>query len=410
MTNQTNINSIKKIRKTILSMLKENVIAFIITGVLSIFFTVILFVITAPPATPSEVKDALIKQTQCAILENQKMKKSELSLENLLCFSEKTDIGLGDTVVLFGKWGKNSKKILPCHYVAVFDPEPEGIIDKIVGRQSFYKISSLTLIYEPNPDLYEITAIETIDIDKDGSKEIHLRLRATWADGVSVTPLIYKRNNVKGWDFISLPSIDKTCENVMEGRNETKYSPLSDPILFFGCSDTKLNKEKEEKYFNSETDSADIQFPYYSYYQDVLNVNHNCKKMKIYLLRNGGDYQLRQHPIKNSFQIAVIAQARDEYSVQSDHYLSVMFFCCSTDTLKLDPLWNWGYPMFTVYPMKTSEVYLDDIAKGGVSAHVVDNSFFGYTEFQRFEMRSYNLKQEKIDSTDTEGSENGIED
>jgi hypothetical protein len=363
--------------------IKDNFISFVFSSLFGATVAVVVFLLTAPPKKPDEVRKALFATTLLEIAHQEKVSKKSLRLENALCFSVQTDIGLAETVVLFGSWGQPGNSYLPNHYVAVLDPAGEGLLDRLVGRQSFYELSSLTLIRQPTPDLLEVTNFEVLDVDNDGSKEIHLRLRATWADGISVTPLIYRRRSPRGWDLIVLPPIEETVQDIVAGKQpHPDIPPMMSPIVAFDGSINKSKTKQENKKIREDITHL---FPP-SVFQDDIPVTHDGRDFHLCFLRNGGDYVFRKHPVKNHFQIAVVGQLVDDRGVQADHHLVVMFLVLDGLQLKPDTLWNWGHAMFSLRPTKTSEISLDEIAIAGVRAHVAGNSFFGYTEFQRLEM------------------------
>lgn len=360
--------------------LKDHFIAFIFSTLFGVILAISLFALTAPPKTTAEVRQALLTQVEKEVCSQFNIHTKSLDIDSLAFFTTETDVGMPETVILAGQWMNNLEGSLCNYYVAIFDPEQDSILDKLSGRNSFYSLSSFTSIQNLYPNNFEVTEFESIDIDNDGSKELHLRVRATWGDGVSVSPLIFKRKTSRGWQLITLPSVEQVALEIIDGKQpHPGFAPLHSPHTIFAG-------DYSGTYTNTAIGSITNLFPI-SLYQDELETTHNGKNRLLYLLRNGGEYQLRKHLIKKHFQIATVAQMDDGTCVQGDHHLLVTFFEIFNNNLRPDVLWNWGYPMISTTPLKMSDIFIEDIAAGGIDAHVVGNSFFGYTDFQRLEVK-----------------------
>lgn len=118
-------------------------------------------------------------------------------------------------------------------------------------------------------------------------------------------------------------------------------------------------------------------------YEDKWVLTHNSEKVSFVTLRNGGTYQVRTHPVKNHVHFVTVAFFADGHAILSAHFAVVNVFVLEDRVLTHDLLWNWGFPMVSVVPLRPTDIDLNSIAKAGVLAHIIGNTFFGYTEFER---------------------------
>lgn len=400
--------------------MKENIISYVISSTLTLAVTITIFFFSSAPTSPAAIRKSL-EQRIIDRLASDNAAYGKLQVEGLFCSAAQTDIGLAETAIFFGSWGPAGEEHFRNSYIALFDPAPEGLLDRLVGRRSQYRLASLTTFEEPGCDSVEVHRVEAIDLDNDGSRELHLRAKATWADGISVSPLIYKRSHSGSWDLVALPSIAELAGEIASGRRPHPvfdHPPTLTPIVAFAKDDAAaaaiveateragddtndVADEATEGTENNTNAAADQSYEQTAtnrgasldptgqlsvcVYQDVLLATHDRKQQKVCFLRNGGDYHVRRHPIRDHAQIAVVGQFNEGEAVLADHRLIIMFFVLQDNTLHLDTLWNWGYPMCSVSPMKASDVRWNEIAEAGIQAHIAGNTFFGYTEFQRLE-------------------------
>ena len=127
-----------------------------------------------------------------------------------------------------------------------------------------------------------------------------------------------------------------------------------------------------------------------SIFKDDFVINHNGKERKFICLRNGGKYFFSKHPVKGHDQLVTIALYFDG-PVLANHravmniyrFPSKLDLIPGEDSFTRDMDWNWGFPMWMVAPTLLDTNDIDEMYNQGLMKHVVNGTFFGYTEFQR---------------------------
>ena len=140
--------------------------------------------------------------------------------------------------------------------------------------------------------------------------------------------------------------------------------------------------------------------------EDEWILKYNGRTMTFVTLGNGGTYQLLKHPVREYTQIATVAYFRDDRAILDAHYAVVNFLTLADNRMVRDVLWNWGFPMVSAVPLRPSDIDLDSIAKAGVLAHIVGNTFFGYNDFERSPLNKAQWNVPTSDEPQASSSEN----
>jgi len=325
--------------------------------------TILVFYISSTPNSPEEIKEELLSISIEKMEDKYNYKNGEHSIDKVYAYE--LDVGTDKTILLVGS-AKVENKFY--RWISIFEKSVPSVIDKLVGRSGFYEIASLSSFEAPYFNSLVVDKIEVIDLESNGTSEIHVRLKSTWADSSSAGPLIYTKNTSGDWNVFTLPSISETInsgvkDSNMKGRRPFKYfgmkvdtNPESKPI-----DELKKLKVSEENW----------------------DLNHNGQKIEFTTLRNGGDYFFKTHPIKGYAQVQTLSFFVDGGAVLGPHYAVINMFKFSESGLDVDDLWNWEYPIYSTRPLRLLEIDVGSIGKAGIQAHVVGDIFYGYTEFEK---------------------------
>jgi hypothetical protein len=288
--------------------------------------------------------------------------------------AQEFDIHPLKSIVMFGLW-EPKKDAEWYRWVAIFEPQEPRLLDKLVGRPGFYELQSSGHIEVPSPDSLVPSKVEVLDFDGDGVPEVHVTLRSTWADSTSIGPLILRKRQGCAWQALVLPSISALTSHVLQGNSPhpDNMIPPGRPFPFFGMRDASDEGARPPL---QDLKNAVV-------YEDNWILTHNGENVPFVTLRNGGTYHVRRHPVRDHVHFATVAFFADGHAVLSAHYAVVNFLVLDDRVLTRDLLWNWGFPMVSLAPLRPADIDLDSIAKAGIVAHIIGNAFFGYKEFER---------------------------
>lgn len=346
---------------------------YIVGGVLGVVGTIFLFSFTSQPSTSDAIKEKL-KTVVLNKLQSELGRAESIAPEITRFLAQDFDVNPMKSIVMFGIWEPKKDTEDLYRWIAIFEPQEQGLLDKIAGRPGFYQLKWFGHIEVSSPDLLVPSKVEVMDFDGDGIPEIHIKLKSTWGDSTSVGPLILKRYQGGEWQAIVLPSISVLTSQVLSGNlpSRDKMTPGGQPYSYFGMATSKHFLRPPIKQLAND-----------GVYEDKWTLTHNGEKVPFVTLRNGGTYQVQKHPFKDYMQFATVAFFDDGNSVLGGHYAVVNFLILGERELKRDLLWNWGFPMVSIVPLKPKDIELDSVTKAGIAAHIIGNVFYGYTEFER---------------------------
>lgn len=344
--------------------IKDNLFSYVFSLLLGGILTLVATYFTSQPTTPEEIKRKLQDISKNAISHRYNATPTESKIDKIA--SSELEAAAEKSIIIVG-----SSKIEGSLYrwISIFEKESPGTFDKLVGRAGFFKLTSLSSYQSPYENSLQVEKIESMDLDEDGTSEIHLRLHATWADSTSTGPLILKKSSNGQWLMITLPSIKSALNNPI--RNSVQSA--AQPFRLFGMAHDKARGNK-----------ALPEFKEMNILEEVWEVNHNGKKHNLTTLRNGGNYLFNNHSIKGYPQIQVISFFSDGGAVLGPHYAVINMFKIVGHELKTDDLWNWGQPMHSDRPLRLTDIDMNSIYKAGIMAHTIGDVFYGYTEFEKF--------------------------
>ncbi|WP_050918181.1 hypothetical protein [Vibrio campbellii] len=342
----------------------ENLFSNLFSLLIGAILTVLSFYLTSSASTPEEVKKDLISKVSIELKKRHNNDVSEIEVAKY--FTKELDIGSEKSVFVLG-YAEDNDELL--RWVAIFENQSPTLLDKIVGRSSSLKISSLTTFAAPFIDTLLFNHIESLDVDNDGVSEVHVRLKSHYADSTDTGLLLYKKNLDGEWQLLGLPSSESTLSALTPPRKKGLT-----PSTHFGMvGDENL---KIEPISGSEM----IEMPLYEH---VWTADHNSEQVKFTTLRNGGEYLFTKHGVRGHSQLQVLSFFKDGNSTLGAHFAVVSVYSIDTQEIVPDLLWNWGYPMFSVRPADITEIDLSSILQGGIMAHTQGDIFFGYTEFEK---------------------------
>ncbi|MGC9552695.1 hypothetical protein ACP45F_14810 [Vibrio metoecus] len=351
-----------------LEKLKENLFSNVFTAIVSILFTCGVFYIYSQPSSSEEIKSELFKITGDYIEDNYSGSFNDLKLNKYL--SQEIDLSSNKVVFFFGTMTDDSDNIF--RWLGVYERKDANLIDELLGKDGFFEIKSFAMFEVPYPDVMVFDNVESIDIDKDGQKEIHIRFKSVWADSRGIAPLILRKNNEGTWTYIGLPSIDVSI--VMNAEHD--LSPTARPYTHFGA------KNSDEEVIEKSVDELTAM----GVYGHDWVLEFPDRKQTFSSLRNGGGYFFNNHPIKGYFQILWVSFIKDGRATLDRHYTVVRVFKYGSGQLVVDDLWNWGKPVFSGVPLDPTDLSVNSLYGSGVMSHVGGDKgelYFGFTEFEK---------------------------
>lgn len=357
-----------------MQLLRENLIEYVFSSAFGILVTILLFYLTSQPTTGAVIRRRLtfsvLKRLQ------KELRRSESAVPMVTNFlAQEFDIHSLKSILMFGIWEPKNSAAEWYRWIAVFEPKEPRLIDRLVGRPGLYDLVWFGHMAIPCPDSLAPAKLEVVDFDGDGVPEVHATLTSTWGDSASIGPLILKKTQSNGWRATALPSISALTSNVLQGKSPhpNGVDPPGRPFSYFGMNDTSAE--------DAIPPAQDLRKA--RVYEDNWTLVQNGMGMQFATLRNGGTYQFRKHPVRGHVQVATLAFFVDGRATLSTHYAIVSFFALDSEKMMSDLFWNWGFPMVSMIPLRPSDIDLDSIGMAGVKAHIIGNTFFGYTGFER---------------------------
>lgn len=363
-------------KSMVFQYIKDHSIGFIITGALGLIASVALVVIKPNPDTSKEIRARLVDLSLERLTEERAFDREPIITVQSY-FTETLGLHPSQSVVLFGT-AKQDGGETDIRFLAIFEPNGQSVVDKITDSPGFYRLASFSHFEVPDSESLLSKKIEANDLDQDGNKEIIVHLKSNWADSTSLGLVVLKKDENGDWNFLSLPSITNLMRRTAAGLYKPPARPpvSSGPIPVFGT----MGKSSDLSNLPPFSELAE-----WGVSEDNWTATHDGRDVEFVTLRNGGNYYVKSHVVKGHTQILTVAFSRDENAVQGPHYAIVSAFRFSHNALVRDDLWNWGYPMTSDVALNLGDLDIDSLHKGGVLAHVVGNTFYGYTDFQKLE-------------------------
>lgn len=351
------------------SILKEQALSYLISLVIGVSGTVVLFHYTSQPTRSAEVREKLVGMAQKQIEKKLATRMASVTLDSVTVDS--LDLSTSNSVVVYGSAVSTDGDL--SRFLMVFEPSSQGVIDKIVGRAGFYGIGYWAIIADAGDDEVVVSSVSIEDLDGDGNKDILVRLKSTYADGVSKGLLVLKKDAHDLWHLMGLPSMTKIMHSTAAGHSPLPEGlrPATAPIRWF--SDDKRNKHKPDvrRYADWEVDEFDWE------------VADPEGSHSLWMIRNGTKIEMLENKQAGYKHFGVLANIHDYKAIQGPHHLMVSFFRIEDNKLVLDQNWNWAYSMFSIGMENSQNVELEEMQQAGLSVHVSGNTVFGLTEFGR---------------------------
>ena len=325
--------------------------------------TILGFYFTASPTTSEEIKEHLLLQ-----VESDLMKKYEGDSLVIIAdkhFIKELDVSSEKSIFVLGKGESENEKF---GWIAIFENQKPNVVDKLIGRSGKFLLSSMSS-FEIYADDVFFKKIESLDLDNDGTSEVHIKIKEQYADSTAIGPLVYKKSKSGNWTVLTLPTTESQIKKI---EYPTKIG-LS-PITHFGI----VGDEASQNKILSTLKMREM----YSYEQENV-IDHNGEDIFFTTYRNGGDYRFTQHSVKGYSQIQTLSFFADGNAVLAPHYAITSVYRIYEESVVLDPLWNWGFPMFSTRSVGLTELDWSSLLKGGILAHTVGDTFYGYTEFEK---------------------------
>lgn len=394
--------------KKITHLLFENAISITLTSIVSVIATVAIFYFTSSPISTSQMKNHFTQRMNEELLKIMPEASSfSLVIENTL--SEVIDIRSTPTILLYGMARSSTQIARYDDFIKKINAVDEGeediedypssglyrvwaffeqgkgtIVDKIIGRPGAWEITSFGYASLAYPEELTVSSIETVDVDGDGGKEFRLQLKSTYADSSSVGFFLFMKNQNDKWNLISIPETRKLTEDFLKGERPypKSFERMARPFTHFGMAKEAQSKSKSKNKKKQKSPTG-MELVGSGIYEDIHVAHHDGKVVEFATLRNGGWFSFHRHPVKGYMHIALLSFFVDENAVLDRHYVVVNVMKIDQGVLIRDVLWNWGYPIISIVPMFRSDIDLNSILEAGIQAHQINNTFFGFTEFER---------------------------
>lgn len=350
---------------------KEQILGYVITGILGVVIIIGLFHFTSPPIRSVDVREKLVEMARTSIQQQLSTHLISIAFDSVV--NESLDLSTSNSVVVYGKAVSANGAL--SRFLMIFEPSGQSLIDKVVGRPGFYDIGYWAIIPNAENDELVASSISIEDIDKDGNKDILIRLKSTYADGVSKGLLIIKKDNHDVWHLMGLPSMTKIMHSIAAGQSPLPKGlhPTLAPIHWFS-DDKKLKpKSNYKQYLDWEIDESKWQVT------DTIGKNY------FWMIRNGTKVKMFENEQAGYKHFGVLANIFDDEAIQGNHHLMISFFRIENNSLVPDQHWNWAYPMFSIGLEDSQAVDLREMQEVGLQAHVTGSSVFGLTEFGKMD-------------------------
>ena len=356
---------------SVVKFVKEQVLGNVISGILGVVVIIGLFHFTSQPIRSSDVREKLVEMARACMQQQLATNLTSVVFDSVK--SESLDLSTSNSVVVYGKAVSANGAL--SRFLMIFEPSGQGLIDKVIGRPGFYDIGYWAIIPGAENDEVVVSSMNIEDLYKDGNKDILIRLKSTYADGVSKGLLILKKDKHDVWHLMGLPSMTKIMHSIAAGQSPLPkgLQPALPPIHWFS-NDKKLKpKPNYKQYLDWEIDESNWQVT------DAIG-NHS-----FWMIRNGTKIQMYENEQAGYKQFGVLANIYDDEAIQGKHHLMVSFFKIENNSLIPDQHWNWAYPMFSIGLEDSQAVDLSEMQEAGLQAHVAGGSVVGLTEFGKMD-------------------------
>lgn len=354
-------------------LVKNSIVSYLVTSVISVAITVLIFSFSANPVSTDAIRSKLVSMAFNQARMYVDMREAEVaSMDSFVSYK----VGMDSTESIVGYGNLRNSKGIIGRWLAVFEPKDPNILDKLVGRSGFYKLSFIGFIPAKDDEELASKSIEAKDIDGDGLIEFLVNLESQWGDSKSKGFLILKRKPDSSWIVFGLPDMSHSIAQAING-NIPEVGELHtniEPITHFGTAGSKANKvgpPSKEIMRNLEV------------YQDLFSIENANSRQTFSMIKNGGSYKFFIHPIKKYFLVSTVSFIFDKNPVLAKHYCAVAVYSVGKESLVRDINWNWGYPMLSITPYMPQEVEIDSVLKAGIEAHRVGGSLYWYESFER---------------------------
>lgn len=362
-----------KLKVSFLKQLKEHTISYAFTLIFGSIITMSILLVTTTPITSEKTKISFEKELKSNVIKILDIKTLIKDFKISYTYSEKIDFELKETVFTYGSFsiGENYYRV-----VGIFSIKEPSIIEKMISRPNYYECKACYIIDALYPDTLNIYNIESFDFDLDGRKDFVIYLRSQWADATSRGVLIVKKNENQEWSLVSLPSsyeiLNKYLNDELAEKNDER---MNNRYTLFIVDNKKMKLSEKETFEYLEKSQV---------YEDDMKIFSKSGIEHLYTLRNGGSFELFSHPFKNNVDLFITVFFSEGVATMSDHYCAVICYKLIGDKLKPDENWNWGFPMYSQVPTKAREISSEKMYQGGIEAHIMENIYVGYTEFEKY--------------------------
>lgn len=350
---------------------KDHFLTDVIWLIIGVVVTSVIFALTANPITTNGVREKLTSLAMKSVLDQKlQLRARRLSVDS---FSfQKIGLDLSESVVSYGTIF-DEKSVSIGRWIAVFEPSEQRLLDKLVGRTSFYELKFINVIDIDSAGELMAKNIEAKDLDSDGVFEFIIKLESQWGDSRSNGFALVYRTKTGEWMMQGLPDMAASIRQSMEQKipEVASYAKQNRQFSYFG----KINKEN---FLSSQVQSKDLMV-----YQDEYLIKAKKKSPNFYMLRNGGNYSFIEHPLRKTNDVAIIAILSDNQAIMGAHHSAVTVYSFNDDGLVRDINWNWGYSMLSAAPMRANDIDLKSIIQAGTEAHIEGNIILWYTSFER---------------------------
>lgn len=230
---------LKKLLMKVVKVVKEQVLSTVISGIIGIAATVGLFHFTSQPIRSADVREKLVEMARECIQQQLATHLDSVAFDSVA--SESLDLSTSNSVVVYGRTVSTNGAL--SRFLMVFEPSGQSLIDKVVGRPGFYDIGYWAIIPDAGDDEVVASSVNIEDLDKDGNKDILVRLKSTYADGVSKGLLILKKDIHDVWHLMGLPSMTEIMHSIAAGQPpqpEGLHLPL--PAIQWFSNDENSNQ------------------------------------------------------------------------------------------------------------------------------------------------------------------------
>jgi len=353
------------------TLFREHTVSFIFTAAIGGLATTALFHYTSPPVRSSQVREKLTQMASERLASELSAGISTIRFDSVS--TESLDLSPSSSHVVYGTAEGSSGEFT--RFLMVFEPAAQGLMDKLVGRQGFFRIGYWAIIGDASEDELQAAKVEINDVDRDGNKDIFIHLKSSYADGTAKGLIILKKGTDDVWHLIGLPSLTAIMHSRAAGKSPLApgmRSPTT-PKLWFSSHQPKLEDDssKLKEYASWEIDELEW----------IANTSNGVTSF--WMIRNGTKIGIFDQPQAAYKHIGVLSNVYDDEAIQGPHHLMVSFFKIDGEKLAPDPLWNWSYPMLSIGLEESAEWKLSEFHEVGTQVHIVDGIQFGLTEFGR---------------------------